>query len=674
MESKPVIFLTFANDRNGRFLEALRPEMTELNHLMTKYREDGGDFHIPGSSQPDLLIRALNSFTNRITIFHYSGHANAGGLHLESMEGEGIFLNGKNLTSILADEAKQNLKLVFLNGCLTEGLVAAFQKMGVPAVIATKAEIPDDQAKAFSVAFYRSLVSGNTLETAFHQGKAVLEPDGKKNRIYRGLDWEGKEKAGSEIPWGLYVGKDDVLGWKLGDTVQLKSVSENRKKGLWKKAALGLVSMAVILFAFFNRNTSFSKETKTNTSIFSSPEAYHILLLPFGPYADCEEQKNQYHKPVQERLQKLIKTESLNIEVKRQDTIFCDIVDPNEVKAYANGLGADMVIYGNYQEYCKDSTLLNVRYILLDTTNLTPDLFKEGSEEFAVDYRESIAEIEKGNLTGTAEDVMYWALSLRAYSSREYGKALDSFYKIQANPEEKAYINLYFFLGLTYQALDRHKDAIGEYIKIIKLDSTRDNFYNNIGASFHSLKQYDSSIIYYSKAIEINPQSWASYNNRGSAYNRLKQFEKAIENIDQAIELNHRYASAYDNRGGILLKLKRYKEALNDFSKAIQIDPKFGAAYNNRGSVYFFQKQYRWAVTDYTTAIKISPRFAQAYNNRGSAFFYQKMYKKAIQDYSEAIKLNPNNPDFYKNRAAAYSKIGESAKAKKDIQIANLMK
>ena len=190
MKQQPVIFLTFANDHNGQFLEALRSEQDSINyHLAPFQRENQGIVFNAASSGANKILEGLNQFTGQVIIFHFSGHSNGKGLQLESLDGEQILLYGENLTSLLIGEAHANLKLVFLNACMSKGLLAAFQKIGVPAVIATESNIPDQLAKDFAIAFYRSLVSGNTLETAFIQSQSMLEPDRMKKRIYRRMDF-----------------------------------------------------------------------------------------------------------------------------------------------------------------------------------------------------------------------------------------------------------------------------------------------------------------------------------------------------------------------------------------------------------------------------------------------------------------------------------------------------
>ena len=215
MPPKPVIFLTFANDHQGRFLESLRPEQAGLHHQLAKYQNKGlGLYHSTGATEPDLLLQDLNEYSGQIIIFHYSGHSDGIGLQLESESGQELFLHGGNLSGRLKDEASKQWKLVFLNACKSHGLLASLQAAGVPAVIATDSNIPDSQARIFSIAFYRSLVSGNSLETAFTQAKSALEPHGEATRVFRSLIFDEKEE-GEDFPWGLYIQEEKILDWKI---------------------------------------------------------------------------------------------------------------------------------------------------------------------------------------------------------------------------------------------------------------------------------------------------------------------------------------------------------------------------------------------------------------------------------------------------------------------------
>ncbi|MEL6676998.1 MAG: CHAT domain-containing protein [Bacteroidota bacterium] len=220
MSSKPVIFLTFANDPQGRFLEALRPEQEGISLQLADFQNtQEGIVHHAASSQADDLLASLNKFTGQLIIFHFSGHADGNQLQLGVENGQEILLHGAQLSDFLRGEAQANLKLVFLNACYTQDMLEAIQAIGVPAVIATETAIPDQQAKEFAIRFYRSWVSGNTLENAFIQAKSVLAKEDASTRVYteRALRAESTSKRPA---WGLFVQNDEVLSWRISDLPQ----------------------------------------------------------------------------------------------------------------------------------------------------------------------------------------------------------------------------------------------------------------------------------------------------------------------------------------------------------------------------------------------------------------------------------------------------------------------
>ncbi|MDW3647756.1 MAG: CHAT domain-containing protein [Bacteroidia bacterium] len=212
----PVVFLTFANDSKGAFLEALKPEQNGINSKLASFQKEGGIVHNAGSGI-DEIMEGLNAFKGQISIFHFSGHSDGESLQLEGSDKE--MLQGNDLISILKEEVQSapKLKLVFLNACNSDGILEALKAIKVPAVILTDEAIPDRQAKQFSIALYRSLASGNTLETAFNQAKTVISTKDTKSQVFRKIDLaylkKGKKKEG--IPWGLHIQDEKVLRWKI---------------------------------------------------------------------------------------------------------------------------------------------------------------------------------------------------------------------------------------------------------------------------------------------------------------------------------------------------------------------------------------------------------------------------------------------------------------------------
>jgi len=167
----------------------------------------------------DDIFKDFIRYKGRITVFHYAGHADGKHLLLDDQEAD-----NEGIAQLFAQE-KDNLKLVFLNGCSTAAQVNALHKVGIDAVMATSVPIFDEKATRFAGAFYRALADHFSLEQAFLHASALIKTSygaafdlNIHRAMDRNIDWEGGSKKTEEsIPWGLYIreGAEDVLDWKL---------------------------------------------------------------------------------------------------------------------------------------------------------------------------------------------------------------------------------------------------------------------------------------------------------------------------------------------------------------------------------------------------------------------------------------------------------------------------
>lgn len=58
---KPVVFLTFANDPHGAFLEALKPEQEAINLKLANFQKEDGIVFNSGSDI-NKIIEGLNAY------------------------------------------------------------------------------------------------------------------------------------------------------------------------------------------------------------------------------------------------------------------------------------------------------------------------------------------------------------------------------------------------------------------------------------------------------------------------------------------------------------------------------------------------------------------------------------------------------------------------------------
>lgn len=130
-------------------------------------------------------------------------------------------------------------------------------------------------------------------------------------------------------------------------------------------------------------------------------------------------------------------------------------------------------------------------------------------------------------------------------------------------------------------------------------------------------------------------------------------------------------AGYYVYEAGCAESKSRYKEAFEYYGKAIAACDKYYAAYNNRGHLKYILGLPREALKDFNKAISIDPYFDCAYSNRAIIYYQIRDDKRAAADFSKAIELYPSRNNF-KTRAEFWKAIGNSAEARKDLELAKL--
>ncbi len=214
----PVIFTTFANNYESKtdYLRNLSKEQTRIREVLTPAINEGLCELV---QRANVTLKQIvdvfqdKYYRNRISIFHYAGHANSYQLLVETLE-KGVFkVNSKGLTKIFSQE--KSLKLVFLNGCSTELQARDLIKSKIPIVIGTSSIINDYVATQLSVRFYSALAQGIDIERAWMDAESMILAENESGD-FRNLYLQDKYEK-EEFPWNLYLsrGASSILKWNL---------------------------------------------------------------------------------------------------------------------------------------------------------------------------------------------------------------------------------------------------------------------------------------------------------------------------------------------------------------------------------------------------------------------------------------------------------------------------
>ena len=118
------------------------------------------------------IVEVFQQYSGRIAVLHFAGHADGFSLLMQDDKGKALPAGAQGLAQFLS--VQPGLQLVFLNACSTSAQVQGLHEAAVPAVIATRVDIPDDDwVVDFAATFYGGLSGGKSVEDAFVEAQAV---------------------------------------------------------------------------------------------------------------------------------------------------------------------------------------------------------------------------------------------------------------------------------------------------------------------------------------------------------------------------------------------------------------------------------------------------------------------------------------------------------------------
>lgn len=120
-------------------------------------------------------------------------------------------------------------------------------------------------------------------------------------------------------------------------------------------------------------------------------------------------------------------------------------------------------------------------------------------------------------------------------------------------------------LGGFYQKQGKHRKAIAEYIKAIKIESGDATLYNSLAMSYDALKEFSFAEMAYKDAISRAPEKAYLYNNYG--YSRLLSgdVKRAVALFEKATSLEGKSPRIKNN-----LAIAVHKTEQNEISKSVE--------------------------------------------------------------------------------------------------------
>ena len=233
------------------------------------------------------------------------------------------------------------------------------------------------------------------------------------------------------------------------------------------------------------------------------------------------------------------------------------------------------------------------------------------------------------------------------YNERNYKKAIENYFialeLIKNNPQ------IYYNLGLTYNAIGDYDEGLTFFLKATTLDSNLyknfinkleltqpdAEYFNWIGITYVSTEDYNKAIDVFLLSLKFYHNNKKAYKGLGISYLSQEEYSKALENYIIYFELNKSNLVEEDfyNIGIAYKGIGDYPKAIINFLKAVELNPKNEFNYSALGFTYYSENKYFKAIEIATKTLELFPDYLASYIIRGISFLKLEKYKQSLNDF-----------------------------------------
>jgi tetratricopeptide (TPR) repeat protein len=249
-----------------------------------------------------------------------------------------------------------------------------------------------------------------------------------------------------------------------------------------------------------------------------------------------------------------------------------------------------MSIYNSVYHY--DTT----NYVVLDKTAYC--WIKLENNQKAIDTYKKSLEINKNNI------VTIKSLSLILKKLKRYDSAL--YYLNKGITIDSSDLDLYLRRADVYYALNYHRQAREDYMRILRSGDTTAQVLKKIGLGYQYAEKYKNAEKYLYLSYLKDTTDYELCRFLGSTYNELKEYEKSVLFYEKSIQLltptltniNKCYfflAINYYDRGEYSKAIEYYKKSLNmvyDPGTCLQIARIYDEKLNNYGNAIIYYQRF----------------------------------------------------------------------------------
>lgn len=285
----------------------------------------------------------------------------------------------------------------------------------------------------------------------------------------------------------------------------------------------------------------------------------------------------------------------------------------------------------------------------------------------------------------------------------QYGTAID-FLNLAANLMKKP--EPYIYLGSSYLALSKGKEAVQAYKNAINLDKNNRVAWIGLGLAYKELKKHEEAINALNTALSIYSNDCSTRSSLGDVFLETGRFSDARLQFETATNQDHNCAQSYlglaltENAEmtatGVVTE-DRVNKLFQYLNKVLEIDPynemanealalftgkrKIQAPPENADALIHFglaeklfsMGDYKEALAEYKEAAIYEPNNSTIHLFMGDAYLNMQQWDEAIKCYKHSADLDPANFRAWRFLGDTYERLGRLTDAKaayeKSLQI-----
>ncbi len=200
----------------------------------------------------------------------------------------------------------------------------------------------------------------------------------------------------------------------------------------------------------------------------------------------------------------------------------------------------------------------------------------------------------------------------------------------EARAKKVSSIELYFLLGLAYEAKQSLAKAVEIYKQGMQLYGENDQLNFHIGNCFYEQGQMMQAETFLQKAIQLNPKNADALNCLGYLWaDHGLHLKEAIELIKRALALEPSDAAYLDSLGWAYYKSKMLKESIEALKKSVQLMSDDALIRSHLGDAYFENGQWSEALIEWGKSLEFNPA------NESLKKKVEEILKKQSNQYNE---------------------------------------